>query len=352
MNDPLYQRLCSKETLYLAWERVKEKNTVGGVDRQTVEDYARNVDKNLHDLLNLLTSGKYVQQPYKEIFIPKNIIDKRRLGLLTVNDKILQTAVSQLLAPIFEREFLKVSYGYRPHMGAVKAINKVRHLVQQEHYTWLASCDIDNFFDTIPHDLLYRRLTGFLKSPSVTELIKMFVSMGRISSNGSWKESKRGIPQGGVVSPLLANFYLHPLDKLMVEKKYGFVRYADDFIILAKSETEAQNALNEAIELITSYLQLTLNEGSEVVNVNEGFEFLGIYFKDQQIALSDKKFKKIVAKINNATRIGTGFITNKLKDVMQGISNFYCKLLPQDILAKLDDELMAILKLKAQEFST
>lgn len=349
MNDPLYQRLCTKETLYLAWQRVKEKNTVGGVDRQTVDDYARAVDKNLQDLLNLLLSGKYIQQPYKEIFIPKSITEKRRLGLLTVNDKILQTAVSQLLTPVFERAFLKVSYGYRSHMGAVKAINKVRHLVRQEHYTWLASCDIDNFFDTIPHDLLYRRLAGFLKSPSLTELIKMFVSMGRINSNGSWKESKKGIPQGGVVSPLLANFYLHPLDKLMVEKGYGFVRYADDFVILAKSESEAQSALNEAISLIANHLQLALNEGSEVVHIKDGFEFLGIYFKDQQLSLTDKKFKKIVAKINNAVRIGNGFITPKLKDVMQGISNFYCKLLPQDVLAKLDDELMAILRFKAQE---
>lgn len=228
MNDLLFQRLCTKEALYRAWQHVKEKNTTGGIDRKTVEEYAVTIDKNLHDLLNLLQSGKYIQQPYKEVFIPKNITDKRRLGLLTVNDKIIQTAVSQLITPIVERDFLKVSYGYRSHLGAVKAIHKVQHLITQEHYTWLALCDIDNFFDTIPHELLFRRLGFFLKSPEIVELIKMFVTMGRVNRQMNWKDTKKGIPQGGVVSPLLANFFLHPLDKLMVTKKYGFVRYADD----------------------------------------------------------------------------------------------------------------------------
>lgn len=349
MNDLLYQRLCTKEALYLAWERVKEKNTVGGIDRKTVEDYALNLDKNQNDLLGLLQTGKYIQQPYKEVFIPKNLTEKRRLGLLTINDKILQTAVSQIITPLFERDFLRVSYAYRSHLGAVKAINKVRHLINQEHYTWLASCDIDNFFDTIPHDLLFRRLATFLKSPAITELIKMFVTMGRVNKQLSWKETKKGIPQGGVVSPLLANFFLHPLDKLMVEKKYGFVRYADDFIILGKTESEAKWALNEAVDLISKYLQLDLNEGTEVIPVSQGFEFLGIYFKDQQVTLSERKFNRLISKINTASRLGDGFITTKLKDVMQGISTFYCKLIPQEILARLDDELLAILRIRIDE---
>lgn len=349
MNDLLFQRLCTKEALYQAWQHVKEKNTTGGVDKKTVEDYAVTIDKNLNDLLNLLKLGKYIQQPYKEIFIPKNITDKRRLGLLTVNDKIVQTAVSQLVTPIFENEFLKVSYGYRNHMGAVKAIHKVQHLITHEHFTWLASCDIDNFFDSIPHELLFRRLGAFLKSPGIAELIKMFVTMGRVNKQMNWKETKKGIPQGGVVSPLLANFFLHPLDKLMVEKKYGFVRYADDFVILGKSESEAKWALNEAVDLISKYLQLELNEGTEVIPVSDGFEFLGILFKDKQLQLSDRKFNRLVSKMNTAARLGNGFITTKLTEVMQGISNFYCKLVPQEVLSKLDDELMAILRLRIEE---
>lgn len=351
MNDPLYQKLCNKEVLYKAWQHVKEKNTIGGVDSKTVEEYAVTIDKNLQILLNLLHSGKYIQQPYKEIFIPKNISDKRRLGLLTINDKIVQTAVSQLITPIFENEFLKVSYGYRNHMGAVKAIRKVQHLITHEHYTWLASCDIDNFFDSIPHELLFRRMGAFLKSPGVAELIKMFVTMGRVNKQMNWKESKEGIPQGGVISPLLANFYLHPLDKLMVSKKVGFVRYADDFVILAKSNEEAKLALNEAIDMISKYLQLELNDGTKVVRVTEGFEFLGIFFKENQLQLSERKYNRIVSKLSTAIRIGDGFITPKLHEVMLGISNFYCKLIPQEVLARLDDELLALLRMRIEELN-
>jgi len=165
MPDHLYLQLCNKESLYNAWQRVKEKNTAGGVDKQTVENYSENVDKNLDELLNLLSSGQYIQQPYREILIPKNENEKRRLGLLTVNDKIVQTAATQLLTPLVERRFLNVSYGYRSGRGAVKAIRRIKQLIRSEHYTWVSTCDIDNFFDTIPHDLLFRKLNNFLKCP-------------------------------------------------------------------------------------------------------------------------------------------------------------------------------------------
>ena len=117
----------------------------------------------------------------------------------------------------------------------MKAIKKVQHIISKEHNEWIVSCDIDNFFDSIPHDLLFRKLGNFLKSPAIVELLKMFVSMGHINKDHHWRDSSHGLPQGGVVSPMLANFYLYPLDKLMTEKEYGFVRYADDFVILTKT---------------------------------------------------------------------------------------------------------------------
>ena len=228
MDDQLFNSICTRETLYSAWLRVKEKNTSGGIDFKTVNDYAVTVDQNLEELTRQLQSGSYIQHPYREVMIPKNETEKRRLGLLTVNDKIVQTAVTMVVTPILEQGFLKVSYAYREKKGAVKAINQVRHLITNERYTWLAACDIDNFFDTIPHDALFGKLSAYLKSPSTTELIRMFVKMGRVDRHYHWKDSRKGIPQGGVVSPLLANFYLYPLDKIMVEHGYGFVRYADD----------------------------------------------------------------------------------------------------------------------------
>ncbi len=346
MDDQLLNSICNNETLYSAWLRVKEKNTAGGIDFQTVNDYAVTIDKNLEELVGLLKSGNYVQLPYREAFIPKNEFEKRRLGLLTVSDKIVQTAVTNVVTPLLERSFLNVSYAYRANKGPVKAINHVRHLIANEHYTWLASCDIDNFFDTIPHDPLFGKLSAYLKSPGTTELIRMFVKMGRVDRNYKWKETKKGIPQGGVISPLLANFYLYPLDKLMVDHGYGFVRYADDFIILGRTEEDAKKAMAEAIDLLSKHLGLALNEGAAVIPVSQGFEFLGIFFNNGVVDLSEKKFNRLVAKMAEAAGIGQGLVTPKLKETVQGIANFYARLVPQEKLEKLDDEMMAILRLR------
>lgn len=346
MTDPLFETLCNKEILYSAWLRVKEKDTAGGIDFLTVQGYAVAIDKNLDELVKQLQSGTYIQQPYREVFIPKNETEKRRLGLLTVNDKIVQTAVNIIITPVIERGFLNVSYAYRSNKSAVKAINQVRHLITNERYCWLASCDIDNFFDTIPHDILFGKLSAYLKSPGIIELVKMFVKMGRVNKHYSWKDSRKGIPQGSVVSPLLANFYLYQLDKLMVDKKYGFVRYADDFVIFGHTEEEAKKAMKEATDVITKHLGLALNEEGKVIPVKDGFEFLGIFFNNGQIDLSEKKYKRLITKMAEAAGTGQGFVTNKLKETVQGIVNFYAKLVPQKKLELLDDELMAILRLR------
>lgn len=348
MDDSLYTSLCSTDILYSAWLRVKEKNTAGGVDKQTVQEYSVAVDRNIEKLITQLQTGSYIQQPYREVYIPKSDTEKRRLGLLTINDKIVQTAVTILVQPIIEKGFLNVSYAYRNNKGPVKAINQVKHLITNERYCWLVSCDIDNFFDSIPHEPLFGKLSSYLKSPGITELIRMFVTMGRVNSHHQWKDSRKGIPQGGVISPLLANFYLYPLDKQMVDNQYGFVRYADDFIILGRTEEEAIKAMNQAIEIITHQLGLSLNEKPAVIPVSKGFEFLGILFTDGLISLSEKKYNRLVEKMYDAAGIGKELISSKLRETIQGISNFYGKLVPQDILSKLDDEIIAILRLRSE----
>ncbi|HAL65492.1 MAG TPA: CRISPR-associated endonuclease Cas1, partial [Bacteroidales bacterium] len=300
----------------------------------------------LDELAGQLQVGTYIQHPYREVLIPKNQNEKRRLGLLTVNDKIVQTAVTMVVTPLIEKNFLNVSYAYRTNKGAVKAINRVRHLINNEKYVWLAACDIDNFFDTIPHDALFGKLASFLKSPGTIELIKMFVAMGRVDKHYHWKGSHKGIPQGGVISPLLANFYLTPLDRAMVEKGFGFVRYSDDFVLLGHTENEAIQALNEATQIITKQLQLALNEEGKIVPVSEGFEFLGIFFKDGKLDLSERKYKRLVTKMIEAAGQGPDINVEKLKETVSGIANFYGKLIPQEALEKLDDELMGIILLR------
>jgi len=346
MDDKLFNEICNAETLYAAWLRVKEKNTSGGIDTTTVNDYAVSVDKNIETIIQQLGSGTYIQQPYREVMIPKNETEKRRLGLLTVNDKIVQTAVSAVITPVLERSFLKVSYAYREGKGAVKAINQVRHLIKSEHYTWIASCDIDDFFDTIPHDPLFGKLSAYIHSPNTTELIRMFVCMGRVTKRHEWKGHKKGIPQGGVISPLLANFFLYPLDKMMVDHHYGFVRYADDFIILGRTESEARQAIQQGIEIITKQLGLSLNEGAKVTPVEAGFEFLGIYFNNGEIDLSERKQQRLISKMAQAAGTGQGIVTQKLRETIQGISAFYGQLVTQAKLELLDSALTDILALR------
>lgn len=353
MNDPLFESFCNPDTLTLAWQRVRSKHTAAGIDRQTVEEYQHKAGLNILNLSQQLKTGSYIQQPYLEVLIPKNENEKRHLALLTVNDKIVQTAAAFVLTPVFEKSYLNVSYAYRNRKGPVKAIRAVQHLITHQKHTWLASCDIDNFFDSIPHAILFRKLSAFLKSSDMVEIIRQFVTMGKVNKYFGWKNAHSGIPQGGVISPMLANFYLYQLDKLMVDNQYGFVRYADDFIILAKSESEAQDALQKAVSLLTNHLQLSLNKGSEIVPVAKGFEFLGISFSGSTLSLSDRKFKRLSQKMLDASRIGNELITPKLREVLQGIHTFYAKLIPQETLGKLDDELINVIRTKASaEFRT
>lgn len=352
MNDPLFHNFCSVDTLMLAWQRVRAKQTAGGIDNKSIETYQTDFSQNISSLSQRLLNGSYIQQPYLEVFIPKNEHEKRRLALLTIDDKIVQTAATFVLTPIFEKSFLNVSYAYRSKKGPVKAINKVRHLIKTQKLEWLVSCDIDNFFDTIPHQALFRKLGSFLKSPGMVELIRMFVSMGRVNRSFGWKDAHMGIPQGGVVSPMLANFYLYALDKAMVDADYGFVRYADDFVILTRTQEQAHEALNQAMCIITGQLQLKLNEGYEVSHVSKGFEFLGIQFKGDEIGLSERKYKRLCQKMDDASRLGEEIITPKLTDVFNGIKNFYAKLIPEETLCALDDVFIDIIRNKAIDNKT
>jgi group II intron reverse transcriptase/maturase/CRISPR-associated endonuclease Cas1 len=351
MNDPLFHSFCSKDTLMLAWQRVRSKQTAGGIDNQTIETYQKEVNQHIESLSQKLLYGSYTQQPYLEVFIPKNETERRRIALLTIDDKIVQTAAAIVLTPIFEKSFLPVSYAYRNKKGAVKAIHKVQHLIKNEKLEWLVSCDIDNFFDTIPHQILFRKLGSFLKSPGLVELIRMFVTMGRVNRSFGWKDTHKGIPQGGVVSPTLANFYLYALDKEMVDHGYGFVRYADDFIILTHTEEQAKEALHKVTQLLTDQLQLKLNEGYEVSHISKGFEFLGISFKGEDMSLSERKFNRLSKKMEDASRLSPEAITPKILEVYKGIHNFYAKLIPDNTLALLDDVFVNLIRNKAAENS-
>lgn len=337
MSAEIYNEIYRIENLLFSWQKIKQKGSAGGIDSVSVETFEKNLDTELKTLSCLLSTQRYIPEPYKEIKIPKDGYEYRSLSLPTIRDKIVQQTVKDALEPTFEKKFLNVSYGYRPSKGPLKAVKRVFHLISNEKREWVTLCDIDNYFDNIHHTILFSLLTEIIKDSGILSLIRMWLRMGKVDIRLRWRDTFKGIPQGAVISPLLSNLYLHPFDNMMVEKQFGYLRYADDFVILSRSEEESYRALRDTQWFLRKKLKLFLNPGSQVKNVYEGFEFLGILFKGSKIGLKHEKIAEIKEKISDAIDKRGERSLKKLQETIQGIGGYYGLLLPQDILEELDE---------------
>lgn len=344
MEGELYNEVCRVETLLSAWTRVKDKGSAGGIDRVTIEAFEADLEKNLSDLSEQLSFRRYIPEPYQEVTIPKDDNELRFLSLPTIRDKVVQQAVKDRIEPILEKEFLDVSYAYRQNKGPTKAISRVSHLITQEKRDWVTLCDIDRYFDTIHHDLLFSLLSEKIRDENLITLVRLWVKMGKVDERMRWKDNVKGIPQGGIISPLLSNLYLHPFDKLMVEKRFGYVRYADNFIILSLTEGEAYRALKDTNWFLERKLKLNLNPGSNVKRLQEGFEFLGILFQGSEKSISKEKTDELKEKIRKAIDIRTERSLKGLGETIEGVSRYYGRILAQDMLEELDGWMVECLK--------
>ncbi len=205
-------------------------------------------------------------------------------------------------------------------------------------------CDIDKYFDTIHHDLLFSMLSGRIKDDKLLTLIRLWVKMGKVDERMRWKDTHRGIPQGSIISPLLSNLYLHSFDRMMVEKQFGYLRYADNFVILSRSEGEAYRALKDTRWFLEKRLRLNLNPGSRVKGIQDGFEFLGILFRGSEKTVSKEKKEDLKTRISKAVYIQKDKSLNELMETTEGIGRYYGRILPQDILKELDDWMVECLK--------
>ncbi len=341
MQGILYSQITRTENLLSAWNKVKTKGSTGGIDNISIEIFEKDLEANIKELSNLLSSYRYIPEPYKEIRIPKDEAEFRSLSLPTIRDKIVQEATKDVIEPILEREFLNVSYAYRADKGPAKAISRVSHLIINEKRQWVTLCDIDSYFDSIPHNLLFELLPKWIKDDKIIDLIRVWVRMGRVDHKLRWKETIRGIPQEGIISPLLSNLYLHPFDQMMVERKFGYVRYADDFVILSYSEPQAYRALRDATWFLEKRLMLKLNSGACVKKIEEGFEFLGILFEGDEKTITEKKQNELKERICQAIEIEN---LEKLNETVRGISIYYGRFVPQEILEELDEWMIDHLK--------
>lgn len=194
------------------------------------------------------------------------------------------------------------------------------------------------------HDLLFSRLSERINDERLLPMIRLWVKMGKVDERMRWKDTVRGIPQGSSISPLLSNLYLHPFDRMMVERQFGYVRYADNFIILSRTEGEAYRALKDTKWFLEKRLKLSLNPGSSVKNIQDGFEFLGILFRGLEKTVSKEKMEKLKERISEARDLKKEKSVKALVETIEGISRYYGRILPQDILEELDEWMAACLK--------
>lgn len=277
----LIDKVYADRTLELAWEKVKSNAGGSGVDHITVARFAKDCPRGLLDLKEQLRMASYQPRPVKRVWIPKpGTKQKRPLGIPTVRDRIVQTALRMVIEPIFEHRFAEHSYGFRPGRGCKDALRRVQALLD-EGCTWIVDADLKGYFDTIPKGRLMGRVEERIADSRVLRLIQSYLDQGVMEELTMHEPTERGTPQGAVISPLLANIYLDPLDHLLAACGVRMVRYADDFVLLCRSEDEAKAALAR-VQTWVEENGLTLHpEKTRLVDATQpgGFDFLGYHFE-------------------------------------------------------------------------
>ena len=334
--------LCQIPRLYLAWNTVKAKGSAGGIDGISILEFEKEKRKEIPKLAEELNAGTWKPQPYMEIEVAKtkNPDEMRKLGMTAIRDKIVQHAIKSVIEPRYEKIFLGNSYGYRPGKGATKAIRRVLAECCKKQYKYVLRLDIDNFFDTIDHDILQRRLVATGTETEIVRLIMLSVKMGKVKQNSlEWVETEYGTPQGAVLSPILSNLYLHSFDQFAVSKNVPYVRYADDFLFLTETREQAEEILAKTEAHLKEKLKLSLNHPPEIIDLKDGFDFLGITIKDKKASITEKKRADLTDRINTLDFDMDGFPL-KSNRIWEGISNYYGKLLPQEDLEYFDSVLL------------
>src|SRR4030066_959940 len=299
----LIDKVYRAQTLAAAWEQVKANKGAAGIDGQSCERFAANAERYLGELAEDLKEGRYRAAPVRRVEIPKAGGKTRPLGIPTVKDRIVQTAVKRVIEPIFEKEFLPMSYGFRPGRGCKDALREVDGYLRGG-YTHVVDADLKGYFDSIPHTLLKERIEERISDGRLLELLAGWLRQDIVKGLERWTPTG-GTPQGAVISPLLANLYLHPLDARMAKLGYRMVRYADDFVILCQSAEQAHTALEEVKAWVEAN-GLTLHPDKTPVGdcriEGQGFEFLGYRFEAGKRRVRKKSLQGFKDKIREKTR--------------------------------------------------
>ena len=277
----LMDKVWKMENLQSAVKAVVRNKGAAGVDGQKAENYLLESPKRLLEVQAWLKTGEYIPKPVKRVWIPKmGSKELRPLGVPTVEDRTVQTAIRNVIEPIFERTFAEHSYGFRPGRGAKDALRQVDQLLKAGK-VWVIDADLKGYFDSIPQDKLMEAVAEHISDGPLLELIRRFLKQGVMESGKDWQPTETGTPQGAVISPILANIYLNPLDHKMANAGRKMVRYADDFVVMCESEKEANEVLEDVRQWVDKAGLILHPTKTRIVDASQkgGFDFLGYHFE-------------------------------------------------------------------------
>jgi RNA-directed DNA polymerase len=298
----LFDKVFAERNLLAALQQVAANDGAPGVDHVTVREFTRQLPDSIWELSDRIKAGTFEPQAIRRVHIPKpGTTETRPLGIPTVRDRVVQAAIVNVIEPIFERDFAEQSYGFRPGRGCKDALRRVDWLLQKG-YTHVVDADLKGYFDSIPRDRLMDRLREKIADGPVLSLIEKFLRASIMEDASLWTP-EAGVPQGAVLSPLLSNVYLDPLDHLMAREGFQMIRYADDFVILCRTAAEAQQALG-LVQTWVAENGLTLHPTkSRLVDVTkEGFDFLGYHFCGTRRGIRHRARDKSVRKLKDTLR--------------------------------------------------
>ena len=309
-----------------AFLNVKRNRGAAGIDKQSIQMFEANLEQNLQALLSdLKTRGNFSPQPLRRVLIPKGKGKFRPLGIPVVRDRIAQDVLRQLLEPLFEPLFHSNSCGFRPKRNCHQAVELVLS-IWREGFPHVLDADISGFFDNIPHHVIMTGLSNVVADGNILCLVEQFLKSG-VMEDGVFKPTHIGTPQGGVISPLLANIALNFLDWHLQDHGLRFVRYADDFVVLCQSEEQAKEALVLIGEFLTSHLELSLSpEKTHVATFSEGFAFLGFDISSRSVTMRPKSIEKFKDKIRELTYRSYNFDKDRImrvNQVIRGTANYF-----------------------------
>lgn len=325
--DDLLNQILDRDNLIAAWKRVKRNGGAAGVDGMGIAEFRDFLAEHWETIRQKLMEGTYRPSPVRRVEIPKPDGSKRPLGIPTVLDRVIQQAIAQILTPIHDSTFSENSYGFRPEQSAHNAIQSVQQKSNQERKKWAVDCDLKAFFDTVNHDVLMNRLRRRIKDRRVLSLIGKYLRAGAVLPDRKFEPTCSGVPQGGPLSPLLANILLDDLDCELEKRGHSFARYADDFIILCRSQRAANRILKSITRFIERSLKLIVNQTKSKVCELSAATFLGFTIVKNRIKWAVKSKTKFNARLKEITKRTRGVspreVIEELQLYVRGAVNYY-----------------------------